>query len=561
MHCYPGLNAESLPETEPLLERGVLRARTSRLSHCVNVKEVQLGPPEVQLGPPISRLTDNVSAEELQVFRERYQAFRAGKARGAKGEVAGIPSLSSQAMMSRIHEPGRCMDEDYENTQEVLGDGFEGQVRLVKRRDSHRKERRFAVKSLKLEGESEHHRIALEEEVRVFFSMDHPHVARLVDVYAQPWGMQLVMECLEGGTLRERMNFHRLFSNRVAAQLVRQMLLALSYVHSLGVAHRDVKPENFMFDRRRGDHLKLIDFGFSRFVQSTELQDKFIGSLPYCAPEQLHGDVSVKADMWSVGVLTFELLSGQRPFKSSKKEVMKGMIASGQYKFALDPGAPCKDFVGGLILVDPERRLSALSALQHVWIQMHVSSSWIPYKAHGPQLRPETLDVLRRFSDIPTECRQSLSVAVWSMADDELAMARDAFLIMDSDHDGEISLAELKDVLVGKLGASEEEACRIFFVLDANGQRKVTYSEFLAGMLLAKPALQEELLPVAFNKVPATAEQKWFVTNNLSSSTSTQSVVRTAHWVWRFLCASKAGRVQEPLISKPCSGVCHVRTT
>ena len=107
-------------QTEPLREQGSPRACTQ---HTGALQPEQIDKPATkswQLGPPIREIADDVSTEQLQVFRERYQAFRAGEARGAKGEVADISSgLSTQAMMSRIHAPGHCLDEDYEDTREV----------------------------------------------------------------------------------------------------------------------------------------------------------------------------------------------------------------------------------------------------------------------------------------------------------------------------------------------------------------------------------------------------------------------------------------------------------
>merc|ERR1740127_311771 len=121
------------------------------------------------------------------------------------------------------------------------------------------------------------------------------------------------MECMEGGELFDRVaelaDRKAHFSERDAAQTVEQMLRAISYLHDHGIVHRDVKLENFMYDTKDRNHLKLIDFGFSIFFDPKVKLRATCGTLSYMAPEVLEKNrgYTSQCDLWSLGVVAFIL--------------------------------------------------------------------------------------------------------------------------------------------------------------------------------------------------------------------------------------------------------------
>merc|ERR1740116_405459 len=92
------------------------------------------------------------------------------------------------------------------------------------------------------------------------------------------------------------------------------MLLALNYLHSHNIAHRDIKLENFVYEDKDCKHLKLIDFGLSRIIDPSVRMHTLCGSLNYVAPEVLDQEYTRQCDLWSLGVITFILLAGYMPF-------------------------------------------------------------------------------------------------------------------------------------------------------------------------------------------------------------------------------------------------------
>lgn len=183
------------------------------------------------------------------------------------------PLTGKIPLAGRCHRLPRRLENDYSLSSKILGTGYNGKVHLARSRINTKQT--VAVKTFKLKGLSENKKERLMAETSVFLCMDHPHVARLLDVYESDNHMSLVMECMEGGELFDRVTNAKRFTEPQAADATRQMLLALNYLHSRGMVHRDVKLENFLYDDQDGDHLKMIDFGFSKILRyQRENEDK-----------------------------------------------------------------------------------------------------------------------------------------------------------------------------------------------------------------------------------------------------------------------------------------------
>jgi len=357
------------------------------------------------------------------------------------------------------------------------------------------KAQKVAVKAFKLSGLQGEQRKQLESEVEIFLVMDHPHVTRLFDVYEGTDLLNMVMECMDGGELFDRVTELKQFSERDAADAVWQMLLSLNYLHSHNIVHRDLKLENFLYDQKNSSHLKLIDFGFSKVWEPNVKMHVSCGTLSYVAPEVLDKNYSSQCDLWSLGVIVFILLAGYMPFSGSEA-IQTRNISEGKYKMKPERwknvSQEATDFVKALLQTDPKKRLTCQQALDHHWI-----TNRHKYKS---EVSPEIVDALRDFGKATKFKRVCLEMMAWSLSNEERAKVRDYFISMDTTQQGTITLGELQQVMVTKFHISDEETQAIFKAMDTNSDEEIHYSDFLAAMVSTRIAVHDDLLKQAFKK-------------------------------------------------------------
>ncbi|XP_014603957.1 PREDICTED: death-associated protein kinase 1-like isoform X5 [Polistes canadensis] len=198
----------------------------------------------------------------------------------------------------------------------------------------------------------------------------HPNIVSLHKVIDTGTTVVLLLELISGGEL-----FHWTPSGEVdAAHVVRQVLMALSHLHSHQVAHLDIKPENILLSSPPPmPSIKLIDLGLShRLVPGSEHRALF-GTPEFVAPEIVNYEpLSLGTDLWAVGVLTYILLSGASPFLGEDKQETYANVAACQYQFDNEyfsnVSEIAKDFIRSLLIKDPKERGSAESCLKHPWI-------------------------------------------------------------------------------------------------------------------------------------------------------------------------------------------------
>ncbi|KAL8484297.1 hypothetical protein ACS0TY_026831 [Phlomoides rotata] len=139
-----------------------------------------------------------------------------------------------------------------------------------------------------------------------------PIILRLHDVYEDDDYIHLITDLCDGGDLFDRITSGTRFSEPDVAAVLKQLMVAIAFCHRLGVAHRDIKPDNILFDSR--GKLKLADFGSAEMFEISEMND-VVGTPYYVAPEVLMGrNYNEKVDVWSAGVILYIMLAGVPPF-------------------------------------------------------------------------------------------------------------------------------------------------------------------------------------------------------------------------------------------------------
>lgn len=180
--------------------------------------------------------------------------------------------------------------------------------------------RRFVLKTLQRElaGDGDLRR-QMQTEARVLGRIDHVNVVRVFTSGTADDLPYIVMEKLEGATLRQMLRAGTRIPMRAAVRTVVDLLLALDHVHELGVVHCDLKPENVFFHRDRyGVTPKLLDFGVVRVLPRGEADAKLGGTLRYASPEQVRGEaVGPRSDVYAMGLVLYEMLAGMSPFRDA----------------------------------------------------------------------------------------------------------------------------------------------------------------------------------------------------------------------------------------------------
>jgi WD40 repeat protein/tRNA A-37 threonylcarbamoyl transferase component Bud32 len=158
-------------------------------------------------------------------------------------------------------------------------------------------------------------------EARTIARLEHPHIVRVIDFGIEDHTPFLVMSFAPNGTLRQRYPKGTILSLATIISYVTQIADALQYAHKQKLIHRDIKPENMLLGRH--NELLLSDFGFVMIAQSSISQStkEMAGTIPYMAPEQFHGKPRFASDQYSLGIVVYEWLTGDRPFQGSVLEI------------------------------------------------------------------------------------------------------------------------------------------------------------------------------------------------------------------------------------------------
>jgi len=238
------------------------------------------------------------------------------------------------------------------------------------------------------------------QDINILLTVDHHNIIRLKDIYESEKMIYLVLECANGGKLFDSLLEQDHYNEMKAASLIRQLLRATLYLHSKGIVHRNLKPENLLLSgTTENQQLKIADFALSRVNWSSVIKS-ICGTPGYAAPELLMGTpYCEKVDMWSVGVIMYTLLSGNEPFYDDRgNEKMFQKVLRAEYDFNLphwkDISLNAKDLIRRMLCLDTKKRISAEEALDH---------PWVTGKCHGFVNLTQTLENLRQLVEIRKE--------------------------------------------------------------------------------------------------------------------------------------------------------------
>ncbi|EFA75679.1 hypothetical protein PPL_10941 [Heterostelium album PN500] len=274
-----------------------------------------------------------------------------------------------------------------------IGCGATCTVHLVTKKKSGE---RFAAKIIPTKKVFTKHFKTISKEITIIKTLNHPNIIKLYECFLTLDNVYIIMDFVDGDELFEEMLKRRIFSENAARAIVKQILEPLIYLHKKNIAHRDIKPENIKFSGPSS--MKLLDFGFARYLQvegNNNNANLPSGTLGYEAPEILMNakNQTTAVDMWAVGVIVYTMLCGYTPFTSDemfheedqinntpfwvmfnentprlRRSIMEAQFNFDSYHWK-DVSSDAKDFISGLLTVDPSQRLKAEDAINHPWLK------------------------------------------------------------------------------------------------------------------------------------------------------------------------------------------------
>lgn len=367
----------------------------------------------------------------------------------------------------------------------------------------------------------------LQIEVEALTDLDHPCIVRLFEYFDTKTELLLVEELCNGGSVEEFLSTRKTaITYEQAALLLRQMLKAILCCHLHGLVHRDLKADNFMLaERDSTTTVKLIDFGLCHRCQDSK--SVAAGTLPASAPEVLRcgGEYGTAADMWSLGVILFQMLTGEHLIngltdtssqwrrwftgESIESECIRKVC---DLKYIRDRiaaveaipniNADAVDLLKRMLHENPTERINAVHALSHPFI----ISSYMVYPAGAAVFDMEIIPKFRRFAAAPALKRLAILVEAHILGphdDPRLSAEYLSFRAIDIDGNGTLSRYELAEAL--KVHGQEipndlDDLCRI---VDISGDGSLNLVEFIAATAVPEVYRRKRFCVATFRALDA----------------------------------------------------------
>jgi calcium/calmodulin-dependent protein kinase I len=242
---------------------------------------------------------------------------------------------------------------DFYELGEIIG---RGKFSVVKNAIHLKTKKKVAVKILPKTEKTKKDLELQKREIEILKICQHPNIIRLLDIFENESTLFLVIEYLPGGDMFDFLQERGFdIKESQAKNYVKKIATALTYLHSFGIAYRDLKPENILMSSSDDTaDIKISDFGLSKIIAPNERSDEPFGTISYAAPEVLLGNSYDKSvDLWSLGVVTYLLVSGTLPFDDDNEDLIieRAIKEEPDYKspWIAKVSKNCKDFIKKLL--------------------------------------------------------------------------------------------------------------------------------------------------------------------------------------------------------------------
>ena len=209
----------------------------------------------------------------------------------------------------------------------------------------------------------------INREIEIMYKINHPHIVKLVNHYEDDDNLYLIMNFAAKGQLYLLLKKASKFDQRTVAQYMREIISAIKYLHSFNppIIHRDIKPENILVDEN--NRMKVCDFGWSNYEASSQ-RTTYCGTPEYLAPEIIKKEGhDTNVDIWDIGVLLFELLTGYSPFSAATQNELFNNIKKQKINWPNDFPSLAQNLLTKILKQIPKERISIDNILAHTWFE------------------------------------------------------------------------------------------------------------------------------------------------------------------------------------------------
>ena len=278
----------------------------------------------------------------------------------------------------------------------TIGEGSFGKVLLARHNKTQSK---YAIKRIsKLDKNNQEGKTYFKREIEIMYKIHQNNIVRLFNHFEDNEYCYFVMEYIENGNLFEQPCWknNKCFPSNEVAKIIKEIVCAVYYLHNMDppIIHRDIKPENVLIDKN--GVAKLTDFGWSNYVDSNEIRRTYCGTPVYLAPEMVNEiGHDEHLEIWCIGVLLFELLTGTVPFKGKDYESLNNNIVSLKIIWPKDISSTAKNLIGKILKRDPDDRISLVDMLKHPFFKDKLNNDHLEkelIKPDGIKLPPFILN-------------------------------------------------------------------------------------------------------------------------------------------------------------------------
>ena len=330
-------------------------------------------------------------------------------------------------------------------------------------------------------------------EISILKNLDHPNIEKIYEFYEKENdSINIVMELIDGKELFDHLVKINHFTEQQTAIIMYQIFSSIKHCHDNGIIHRDIKAENIIIQNEKHLFVKLIDFGSCEILTNNKLTSNYkVGSPSYIAPEILNGEeYDYCCDIWSLGVLMYYLLCGNKPFVGNSEEEIYKAIKTKELKFKdkiwESISDEAKNLIKSMLVKNKKKRININQALHSNWIINNININNQKQIHDEKNFKEKIITNILKFKNINQIQLLALFYVIHNRIDfnksDEIKQITKEFYFYDKDADGRLSEEEFYQLLLDG-GVTKEDLNHvindIWNIFGDNKGKFLTYESFI----------------------------------------------------------------------------------